>query len=400
VTTSTDLPPPLPPRKPSGGVVALGIISIIYSSTFYFCCGFSSIAAPFFAFQQYAQKQGLPDFQPPGAVQAYSLINGAIYIMLGILLIIGGIGLLRLRPWGRSLSISTAVALIVWAVIALAINLFLAYPAQTDMMGDEFTPEQRMIVLAIAGILGAIFQVVYPIVLLICLNLKQIKRQFEPEAGLLRIETKGGHMTSTPQGKPEVKIADWLKEGWNIFTADIGVFVLASLIYNLINATCIGGLILYGPLTCGMYLMVFDRMRGTKSQVGRLFDGFNYFGESFFVGFFFFLLVLVGATLAGGFIGIVILLAIQTIFLFSFQLVADRRKRSIEAISSSFEKVRENFPQFALFAVVLLIIHIAGYVTVIGWLVTTPFALASAAAAYRDVFGFAGTEPSQTIIQA
>jgi hypothetical protein len=216
----------------------------------------------------------------------------------------------------------------------------------------------------------------------------------------LRIETKGGHMTSTPQGKPEVKIADWLKEGWNIFTADIGVFVLASLIYNLINATCIGGLILYGPLTCGMYLMVFDRMRGTKSQVGRLFDGFNYFGESFFVGFFFFLLVLVGATLAGGFIGIVILLAIQTIFLFSFQLVADRRKRSIEAISSSFEKVRENFPQFALFAVVLLIIHIAGYVTVIGWLVTTPFVLASAAAAYRDVFGFAGTEPSQTIIQA
>lgn len=203
-------------------------------------------------------------------------------------------------------------------------------------------------------------------------------------------------MTSEPEGKPEVRISDWLKEGWNIITADVAIFVLASLVYTLINATCVGGLILYGPLTCGMYLMVFDRMNGDKTEFRRLFGGFEFFGEAFFAGFFFFLLTAIGGSLslASRLITLIIFLLLQTAFLFTFQLIADRRTPSIDAISMSFDKVRENLGQFVLFALILMIIQIVGYFLILGWLITTPLVIASGAVAYREVFGLSGTRTS------
>jgi len=178
-----EMPPPLPPRKPSGGVVALGIINIVYSALFYSCCGLGSIFTSFLGpvFQKFAEEQELTGFESAGPLQAYNIINGIVIIGLGILLIIGGIGLLRLRPWGRSLSISTAVALIIWILIAFAINLFFLFPTQSRMVSDQFTPEQQMIFLVIAGIVAVFFQLIYPVVLLVCLNLRSIKLQFEEE---------------------------------------------------------------------------------------------------------------------------------------------------------------------------------------------------------------------------
>ena len=204
-------------------------------------------------------------------------------------------------------------------------------------------------------------------------------------------------MTSAPQEKPDVRIGDWLKEGWEIVKSDIGMFILASLIYNLILATCIGGLILYGPLTCGMYIMMFDRMRGGKADIRRFFTGFEFFGESFFAGFLFYLLAGVGLSLAGSLIGIIIVIFLQAAFLFTFQLITNRRTRSVEAISMSFEKVRENFWQFVLFAFVLIVVHTAGYLLIVGWLITTPIVIAASAAAYRDIFGFAEPEPVRDV---
>ncbi|RJP17631.1 MAG: hypothetical protein C4520_16010 [Candidatus Abyssobacteria bacterium SURF_5] len=189
-------------------------------------------------------------------------------------------------------------------------------------------------------------------------------------------------MTTVPGGKPEVKIGGWLKEGWQIFKSDVGMFLLASLIYNVIIGTCLGGLILYGPLTCGMCLMALDRMKGGKSDIRRFFKGFDLFSESFLAGFFFFLLVFVGLSLASALIGIIILLLAQVIFLFTFPLIADRRM------------------QFTLFALVLILVHTAGYVLVLGWLITTPIAIAASAAAYRDMFGLAGFPPDQDIVSA
>ena len=178
-------PPPPPPRKPSGGVTALGIINIVYSTIFYLCCGFSAIASPLFssAMQQFAEQQGVTDYQPSAAVQAYSLVNGIIIITLGICLLIGGIGLLRLKPWGRSLSMGAAAGIIAWVLIAFVINILFIFPAQREFMGEDLTQQQYVLITIVSGVFGAFMQIIYPIILLILLNVNSIKNQFIEEQG-------------------------------------------------------------------------------------------------------------------------------------------------------------------------------------------------------------------------
>ncbi len=201
-------------------------------------------------------------------------------------------------------------------------------------------------------------------------------------------------MTTAPPTGPEVRIGDWFREGWEIFVADIAMFLLASLVYTILNSICFAGLILFGPLTCGFYLMIFDRMKGNKADIKRLFSGFDYFGTAFLAGFIFFLLTIVcviimviGFTcIVGSLIGVALLILLQTAFLFTFQLIVRQKRSPTEAIAISFNKVKENFGQFLLFGFLVWLINFAGYSVMLGWLVTTPLTLAATAAAYRDVF--------------
>ncbi len=206
-------------------------------------------------------------------------------------------------------------------------------------------------------------------------------------------------MENVPAGVPEVRIGDWLKDGWELFTADIGMFVLASLIYNLIIGTCLGGLILFGPLTCGMYLMLFDGMQGSRADIRRFFKGFDFFGQSFLAGLAFFLATLIGCVIAyfglmacvvPSVIGIAVMVLVETVFLFTFQLIVQRGINWSDAISESFSKIKENLWQFLLFGLVLWLINFFGYCIVLGWLITTPLTLGASAAAYRDIFGLGG----------
>jgi uncharacterized membrane protein len=202
-------------------------------------------------------------------------------------------------------------------------------------------------------------------------------------------------MTTAATSPPEVKIGEWLKEGWDIFVADVGMFILAGLIYNILNGICLAGLVLFGPLTCGMYLMIFDRMGGGKADIKRLFSGFDYFSSAFLAGFIFFLLTIVGIVVTvlgfslcvvGSLLGLAILVLIQTAFLFVFQLIIRQNVSATEAIAMSYDKVKENLGQFLLFGLVLWLINYAGYSVMLGCLLTTPLTLAASAAAYRELF--------------
>lgn len=204
-------------------------------------------------------------------------------------------------------------------------------------------------------------------------------------------------MTTASTDVPEVKIGDWLREGWDVFVSDVGMFILASLVYNVLNGICFP--ILYGPLTCGMFLMIFDRMGGDKADIKRLFSGFDFFGTSVVAGLILFLLGLVGVlVLFVGFmlcvvpslIGIALLVLLQTAFLFTFQLIVRQGLGATEAIAVSYNKIKENLWQFLQFGLVLYLISMAGYSMMLGWLVTTPLVLAASAAAYRDIFGLGG----------
>lgn len=179
----------VPPRKASGGVIALGVISIIYSISFRLCCGVGSLLSSLFAtafagflatLPEMDKTQMMPlEMMSTGPMRAYSIINGFVLLILGIMLLAGGIGLLKLRPWGRNLSLGVAAAEIVWVLISFAINVFFVYPLMAEMMGEELPQEPQMIMNVVSGIFSALMSLVYPIVLLVMLNIKSIKEQFE-----------------------------------------------------------------------------------------------------------------------------------------------------------------------------------------------------------------------------
>jgi len=184
--------PPLPERKASGSVVALGVISIIYAVLFRLCCGAGSMFSMLFASAFTSMMANLPEMEGApvqsiemmnsGPMRAYTLINGFVLLVLGGMLLVGGIGLLKLRPWARILSLGTAAAEIVWVLISFVINIFFIYPMMSQMMADQGPEASQMVISVISGSFGALISLVYPIVLLICLNLASIKGQFEPDS--------------------------------------------------------------------------------------------------------------------------------------------------------------------------------------------------------------------------
>ncbi len=177
--------PPVTPRKASGGVIALGVINIIYAVLFRLCCGASALLYPllsgFIVKVAEMQKTQLPSIQmlPTGTVKSYLMVSGFVLLILGILLLIGGIGLLMLKPWGRSLTLGVAAAEIVWVLVDFAINVFFVSPLTIQATGGTLQGPQMVGNVALQ-IFAAILKLVYPIILLICLNFRSIREQFEP----------------------------------------------------------------------------------------------------------------------------------------------------------------------------------------------------------------------------
>jgi len=180
--------PPAP--RASGSVIALGVFSIVYSLLFRFCCGFISLVSALFAAGFLAALHDIPQVQgvemPPleamltGPMQGYAMIKGFVLLTFGILLLIGGIGTLSLKSWGRNLLLGVATAEIVWVLVDFAINVFFIYPWMMEKMGEEFSRTPQMIGNIVFGIIFALVKLAYPVVLLVCLNLQSVKRQFEP----------------------------------------------------------------------------------------------------------------------------------------------------------------------------------------------------------------------------
>lgn len=185
--------PPTPPRKASGGVLALGIINIIYAILFRLCCGFGSMilmlsAATFSEFlTNLPEMEGAPmlpfEMMLSGPMRSYMMINGFVLLLLGVFFLIAGIGLIGLKPWGRTLSMGVAAAEIAWVLISFAINVFFVYPSMAQMMGEEAPQTPQLIGNVVGGIFSAFMSLVYPVVLLVCLNLQSIREQFEPVWG-------------------------------------------------------------------------------------------------------------------------------------------------------------------------------------------------------------------------
>ncbi len=97
-------------------------------------------------------------------------------LILSGVLIAGGFGLLKFRPWGRKMSNFYAVSSLILLLVGLGINIvYTIIPALSAANDPNARPEE--IGGAVGGIIGGVFGgcigAIYPICLLIFLNRKQ-----------------------------------------------------------------------------------------------------------------------------------------------------------------------------------------------------------------------------------
>ena len=80
--------------------------------------------------------------------------------------------------------------------------------------------------------------------------------------------------------KVQVKFGDWIEGGFNLYKANFGTLVLASIFVVVISAITAG--ILAGPMLAGLALVTLQLLdrKGPQPEAGRVFKGFDYFLQS------------------------------------------------------------------------------------------------------------------------
>ena len=194
--------------------------------------------------------------------------------------------------------------------------------------------------------------------------------------------------------KVQVKFGEWIEKGFNLYKENIGALILVSLLAGVLSAVTFG--ILAGPMMAGLTLIIlglFDK-KEPKPEVGRLFDGFNYFLNSFLfilvwgVIIFMASLILAFLPVVGQLASIFLAYTAQALLMFGIFLIVDKKMDFWPASMESINKVKTNFWPFLGLSVVASIIGSIGVIVcIVGIVVTFPIQFCILTVAYREVFG-------------
>ena len=101
-----------------------------------------------------------------------------------VALLAAGIGLLKLKPWARLVSIAYAIYGVVMVVVGGVVNyFFLVQPLLAQAHTQPGPAAAAAIGGAIGGTLGSCFGLIYPVLLLIFMLRADVKAAFGPAAG-------------------------------------------------------------------------------------------------------------------------------------------------------------------------------------------------------------------------
>ena len=193
--------------------------------------------------------------------------------------------------------------------------------------------------------------------------------------------------------KVNVRFGDWIENGFNIYKADFGPLVLASLIAILLGSVSFG--ILTGPMMAGLAivtLQIFDKKQPPPTA-GTVFQGFEYFLNSFLFFLVWGLMLMVASVILflipciGVILAMFLFYAAQAFLMFGLFLIVDRNMEFWPASMESINIVKTNFwPFLGLSIVAGLIGQLGSIACGIGIIFTLPIQFCILAVAYREVF--------------
>lgn len=200
----------------------------------------------------------------------------------------------------------------------------------------------------------------------------------------------------------QVKFGEWLGQGFELFKQNIGPLILVSLVAQLLAAVSAG--ILAGPMMAGMALVTLKLVdKKGPVNVGALFEGFNYFLQSFlFVlvwGAIMFLAYLLALATCGVIVPLISVggLFLGALLMFAPFLIVEKKLAFWPASMKSMDIVKPDFwPLLGFFVVASLIGGAGSAICGIGAIVTMPIAWCMYAIAYRELTTGSDAPPDDT----
>lgn len=174
----------------------------------------------------------------------------------------------------------------------------------------------------------------------------------------------------------------WIGEGWDMVKADLGTFVLMTLVMMLVNGAV--PFLLQGATAAGFQIAFRKTLRGQKPSVADLFEGFQFFVPTLGAHIVISILVFIGILFF-----IVPGLVVAAMYNFTYLFIVDKRMDLFAAMQASHAVVKQDYVGYTILVVALGLLNIAGLLCfIVGLLLTIPITFAALTVAYRDAVGF------------
>jgi hypothetical protein len=168
---------PAPATRPASAAV-FGILNILFGVIG--LCGTVFSAALFFAPQASGQNPVLEIMAENTLYRVFMQVSIVLGVFAALVLIISGIGLLQLKPYGRTLAIIYGVYAVVAGVVGMIVNfVFIVGPLLQQAGDSPAGPEQAAAIGgAIGGTFGGCIGLIYPVLLLIFMYRRNVVEAF------------------------------------------------------------------------------------------------------------------------------------------------------------------------------------------------------------------------------
>ncbi|MCX8026472.1 MAG: zinc ribbon domain-containing protein [Thermodesulfovibrionales bacterium] len=187
----------------------------------------------------------------------------------------------------------------------------------------------------------------------------------------------------------EVKIRDYFNQGWELFKANMGMFIGFSLVYLLIHILLnmipfvgpLVGWVISTPLAAGYYFAAFALLNKEQIEFNIFFKGLSMLMALFLAG----LLTSIFTTV--GYILLILPGVYLTVaYLFTTPLIVDKKMEFWQAMETSRRLITKQwFSLFLLFAAIALLNVLGAIALLVGLLFTVPLTFCIFACAYRDI---------------
>lgn len=169
--TQSSPPRPPAPAKP-GALTAFGVLNLVFGVIGTCGIGLSALL-PYLPQDKSVPNPALELLMQNASYRMYFQVSLGLGFVAVVILIIGGIGLLLARPFGRSLSNAYGVYAIISGIAGMIVSyVLLIQPNLEKVTSDGSDPQvQAALIGGIAGgLLGGCLGEIYPILLLFFIN--------------------------------------------------------------------------------------------------------------------------------------------------------------------------------------------------------------------------------------